>query len=111
MLKRDRFDATTTTTSTRSYTFTVRAGHQALLPAAVQTLHDGVSCSWVLRFTVPGAHHATVTLAALGFQMGDGYLPMVFASPAGDDHYDRKSCQVTVQAGSDQYSCEPIPVP
>lgn len=100
-------DATTTSSNTKSYGLTVQAGHSVLLPAAAQALHDGVSCSWVLDFTIAGARHATVTLTAFGFET-PGYVPMVFATPQADDDYARETCKVTVQPGSDQRSCTPI---
>lgn len=100
-------DASTTSSTTNSYALTVRAGHSVLLPAAVQALHNGVSCSWVLDFAIAGARHATVTLTAFGFKT-PGYVPMVFATPQANDDYAREICQVTVASGSDQRSCTPI---
>jgi hypothetical protein len=97
--------ATTTSTTTQNYALTAKPNHETTLPEAVQKLHTGVACSWVLHVAVPYARPATITVEAIGLQIGR--VVQVF-SAIGGVTYDPETCSITVRSGSDQRSCTPV---
>ncbi len=91
--------------TTKHFALTLRAGAMTALPAVIQSVHDHVGCSWILRFTINGTRRPVLTIYAPAV-MTPGYEPDVLTP--NNTPYDREMCSISDIGGSQTRSCKPI---